>query len=244
MKILILAAGYGTRLKEITKNKPKPLLEINGKTLVDHILDRFHGIDSIDEIIIVTNAKFYTDFITWSKKSKSEFPISIVNDMTTTPENRLGSIGDINFVFKERKLEDDVLVIGGDNLFDYNIDEFIHESKKHPDNVSIGLYDIKNLKDANQFGVVSVDKNNKMTSFEEKPENPKSTLIAMCFYYLPKKTLGLVDDYLVESQKSDRAGDYIKWLHEKFGAYGFIFTGTWYDIGSIEAYEEAKKKFH
>ena len=112
-----------------------------------------------------------------------------------------------------------------------------------PGSVSIGLYDIKSREEASLFGVVEVDGGSKIVSFEEKPAKARSSLIAMCFYYLPQNTLGLINDYLVESQKSDRAGDYIRWLTEKGDVFGFTFEGKWYDIGSVEAYEEAKQKF-
>ncbi|VAX37121.1 hypothetical protein MNBD_UNCLBAC01-1625 [hydrothermal vent metagenome] len=243
MKALILAAGYGTRLKALGENTPKALLEIAQKPLVNHILERIEGLNNLTEVMLVTNDKFYTTFQQWAQATQFSVPIKIINDGTKTPEERLGSIGDIDFTIKKTQLKDDLLVVGGDNLFNYNLDDFIDFSCQKNDSVSMGLYDIHNLEEATQFGVVGVDESSKIISFEEKPQNPKSTLIAMCFYYLPKNSLNLIGEYLDETKISDTSGDYIRWLRENHDVYGFKFTGKWYDIGSIEAYEEAQEKF-
>ena len=243
MKVLILAAGYGTRLKSIAENTPKPLLPINGRPLINYIIDRIKDLPGLDEILVVTNNKFVVNFQDWAKTLKLKAKITVVNDKTNVPEERLGSIGDIQYVIKEQKLSADLLVVGGDNLFDYNVDEYIMTAQKNLKSVSIGLYDIHNLEEAKLFGVVVLNKNGKITSFEEKPAQPKSTLIAMCFYYFPKATLGFIQEYLKDVGKSDTAGDYIRWLTAKYEVYGFKFIGKWYDIGSIEAYYEAQKKF-
>lgn len=243
MKVLVLAAGYGTRLKKITKDKPKPLLEVNGKPLLNYILDTLRNLEGLSEIIVVSNDKFYSDFCEWQKSLALSVPISIVNDGTTSPDNRLGSIGDIQFGIDEKKVKEDLLVVGGDNLFDFNLGEFIAFARRQPDSVSIGAYDIEEIKQASKFGVLSLDAEGVITSFEEKPEHPKSSLVAMCFYYLPQNTLGLISKYLKETNKADRAGDYIKWLCQHGNVYGFTFTGKWFDIGSVESYKEANKKF-
>jgi glucose-1-phosphate thymidylyltransferase len=244
MKVLILAAGYGTRLYPLVKDTPKALLEINNRPLVDYILDRIKDINGLDELLLVTNDKFCSVFQKWADQ-QTDFPhkIRIINDGTKTPDDRLGSIGDIEFALKEAQIDDDVLVVGGDNLFDYNINDYIESSKAKSPSVSIGLYDIGDLAEATKFGVVGLDEHSKIISFEEKPEEPHSTLVAMCFYYLPKNSLGLINDYLVESRKSDTAGDYIRWLYQENDVYGFKFTGKWYDIGSVESYKEAQEKF-
>ncbi|HQP10791.1 MAG TPA: sugar phosphate nucleotidyltransferase, partial [Candidatus Omnitrophota bacterium] len=210
----------------------------------NYILDRVQDMPGLNEVIVVTNEKFHEVFERWAKQQKAfGHPIKILNDGTTTPENRLGSVGDIQFSIKEAKINDDVLVVGGDNLFDYNIREYIEFARSKSPSVSIGIYDIGNLKEATKFGVVAIDADAKIASFEEKPKHPKSTLVAMCFYYFPRESLGLIGDYLKETAKSDTAGDYIRWLHQKSAVYGFTFTGKWYDIGSIESYAQAQEKF-
>lgn len=244
MKVLILAAGYGTRLHSLVKDTPKALLEINGEPLIHYILDKIGSLSGLNEIIVVTNDKFYAVFKDWAQTQKAyRCPITVVNDGTKTPEERLGSIGDIDFVLKKKHLEEDLLVVGGDNLFDYSLQAYVDFARSKSPSVTIGLYDIGNVKEAGRFGVVGLDGQNRVTSFEEKPLQPKSSLIAMCCYYLPQKSLRCVADYLVESGTSDTAGDYIRWLHQKNDVYGFKFCGKWYDIGSVETYKEAQKKF-
>ncbi|HBR15154.1 MAG TPA: nucleoside-diphosphate-sugar pyrophosphorylase [Candidatus Omnitrophica bacterium] len=256
MKALILAAGYGTRLYALGENTPKALLPIQDKPLVNYILDKIEKLPGLDEVLLVTNNKFYPVFEDWAKKLRESIqggagpgkpsfslPVRVVNDGTNTPEERLGSIGDIDFVLRQTSLNDDLLVVGGDNLFDYKLDEYIVFAKERSPAVTIGLYDIKNREEAKKFGVVDLDPRKRIVSFQEKPALPKTTLIAMCFYYFPKKSLGLVSAYLSETVKSDAAGDYIRWLHQENPVYGFQFTGKWYDIGSLEAYQEAQENF-
>lgn len=243
MKAVILAAGYGTRLKKIAKDTPKPLLPVNGKPLLDYILQNLEGIEGLNEIIVVTNDKFFDHFQSWSDAKDYPVKITIVNDGTKTPDDRLGSIGDIHFVIQNQQPDEDVIVIGGDNLFNFNLADYMKFAQSKGDCVSIGAYDINDRDEAKLFGVLSLDDTGKVTSFEEKPEEPKATLVAMCFYYLPRETLPWVGEYLNQTEKSDLAGDYIRWLTQKSDVYGFKFEGKWYDIGSVEAYEEASKHF-
>ncbi len=243
MKVLILAAGYGTRLYAIVKDKPKALLDIHGRPLIEYVLDKIKQLEGLNEFILVTNNKFDKIFQDWAESLKFPYKIKIINDGTLTPEDRLGSIGDINFVLQKYPIKDDVLVLGSDNLFDYSLEDYVRFAKGKPSDVTIGLYDIHNREEAKKFGVVALDKSNKIISFEEKPAEPKSTLVSMCCYYLPQKTLGLIGDYLRESKKSDTSGDYVRWLYQKNNVYGFKFDGKWYDIGSVESYHEAQEKF-
>ena len=244
MQVLILAAGYGTRLYPLTKNTPKPLLPCNHKPIINYLLDKVKNFSGLSEIIVITNDKFYVHFKDWAETLKG-FPASIkvLNDGTTSPEDRLGAMGDIDFALKRNKVAEDLLVMGGDNLFNYSLDSYITFSKRNAPKATIGLYDIKETVLALNFGVVQLDHKKKIISFEEKPKTPKSTLIAMCLYYLSKDSLHSVSDYLRETKRSDTTGDYINWLSMRDTVYGFKFEGKWYDIGSIEAYEEAQQDF-
>jgi glucose-1-phosphate thymidylyltransferase len=242
MKVLILAAGYGTRLASVIKDTPKPLIPINSKPLIDYILDMVKGVPSVSEIVVVTNNKFHTNFEQWALNHK-DFKIRVVNDGTNTPEERLGSVGDINFVWQKEMEVDDWLVIGGDNLLDQNLKDFMKFSLSKESAVCIGVYDIHDRQAATKFGVLAIDSNQKVVSFEEKPANPKSSLITMCLYYFPQVTVPYLTEYLSQSNALDAAGSYIQWLSQNKNVYGFQFNGKWYDIGSIEALKEAQEAF-
>ena len=245
MKVLILAAGYGTRLQAIAKDTPKPLLPINQKPMIDFIINEISQISGITEYVVVTNNKFFGYFQKWQNQQGGlKSRIRIVNDGTSSNEDRLGSVGDMRFVWEKEKAPDDWLVVGGDNLFDFNLSAYMKLARAKAPAVTVGVYDIKDISQAPQFGIVLLDKNGKIVSFEEKPKKPKSTLVTMCFYYFPKDTIGLIGRYLKETSSADAAGGYIKWLSQNKEVYGFQFQGTWYDIGSVEAYHDAQKHFH
>jgi glucose-1-phosphate thymidylyltransferase len=240
MKALILAAGYGTRLYPLTKDFPKPLLEINNRPLITYILEKLAAIEDLEDIFIVTNNRFYWELEKWARRTRQRFGkfiLKVFNDGTTSPDARLGAVGDINFIIEKGVVADeDLLVAGGDNLFDFGLKEFIAFSKKNaPKNVTVGLFDLQDKKKATKYGVLAIDRDNRIISFEEKPKNPKSSLIAMCLYYFPNQTLRLVNEYIKETGESDASGGYISWLCRKIPVYGFVFKGMWEDIGSFDS---------
>ncbi len=242
MKALILAAGYATRLYPLTRNYPKPLLPVAGRPIIDHIAAKIEALRGVDEIIIVTNSKFVSLFREWAEGRKGSLPVSVVDDLTSTPEQRRGAIGDLHFVTGSKGISDDLLVIGGDNLFDAGIEEFlVFSSMKSPAAV-IGAYDIKDRKKAVKYGVVSLD-SGRVVDFQEKPAHPASALVGMCLYYLPRPKLALVDEYLKEGNKKDAIGFFIEWLRKKEDVFCFVFGGHWYDIGHHDSYREADAFF-
>ncbi len=184
MKAIILAAGYGTRLYPLTLNKPKPLLEVAGKPIIEHIINKIEEVEEIDKVFIVTNAKFYKNFKEWCERFKSEKKIKIINDKTKSNEDRLGSLGDINFVIEKEKIKEDALIIAGDNFFHFSLKEFL-ESLRRPDKSAVVLYDVKDRELAKQYGIVGVNEENRMMEFQEKPAEPKSTLASTGVYFYP-----------------------------------------------------------
>ncbi len=242
MKALILAAGYGTRLAAVAKDTPKPLLDVAGKPLIDYTIRKLKPVKGLTEIVVVSNNKFYGKFCDWAL-THPDFKVRIVNDGTNSPEERLGSVGDINFVWANEKSLDDWLILGGDNIFDQDFNQYMDFAKAKSPAMTIGLYDIHDVAGATKFGVAAVDKADKVISFEEKPAQPKSSLIVMLLYYFPKETLAYMEEYRKESNALDAAGSYIKWLSEKKNVYGFQFNGKWYDIGSVESLREAQDYF-
>ena len=246
MKALILAAGYATRLYPLTKEFPKPLLEVENKPIIDYIIDKLDSLGEVTEIIVVTNSKFFPRFETWRTKQKTKIPINIMDDLTKDNATRRGAIGDMDFAIRKKKLNDDLLVIGGDNLFDSALEGFVSfcKAKSVGSSPVIGVYDIKHKSSANKYGVVKLDKQSRIIDFQEKPNKPKSSLVAMCLYYFPKKTLSLLKEYLkARTEKRDATGLYIDWLKQKTAVYGFILKGRWYDIGDHEFYRKAKERF-
>jgi glucose-1-phosphate thymidylyltransferase len=242
MKALILAAGYGTRLAAVVKDTPKPLILVNSKPLIDHIIFQLKAEPSLTEIVVVSNNKFYEQFQQWARTHK-DIKVRVVNDGTNTPEERLGSVGDIHFVWQHENELDDWLVIGGDNLFDQNPVEFMKFAHERSPAITIGVYDIHDKAAATKFGVIGLDPQKRVVSFEEKPAQPKYSLITMCFYYFPKSSIVYLSEYLSQSKALDAAGSYIQWLSQKKNVYGFQFSGKWYDIGSVESLYEAQKFF-
>lgn len=244
MKALILAAGYATRLYPLTKEYPKPLLRVRNRPIIDYIVDKLEIIKNIDEIIVVTNSKFMPNFKNWISASHCRKPLTLVDDLTKSLEGRRGAIGDMDFAISKRRIKSDLLVIGGDNLFDEDLNGFLSFSEKVKGSPLIGVYNIKNRKELKKYGIVMLDRKKRVIDFEEKPLKPKSTFAAMCLYYFPKGKLKLLKRYLKTSNRgSDATGFYIDWLRGKTPVYGFVFDGNWYDIGDFKFYNKAKTRF-
>ncbi|MDD5115922.1 MAG: nucleotidyltransferase family protein [Candidatus Omnitrophica bacterium] len=244
MKALILAAGYATRLYPLTRDYPKPLLEVKGRPIINYIVDKLGTVADIDEIYIVTNNKFIGVFRKWARKVRSPAKITLVNDLTKNNQDRLGSIGDIDFVISAKKVKDDLLVVGGDNLFDGSLKDFLDFAGKRPPAVNMGLYRLKHKKDASRYGVVRLNNRKKVVGFQEKPRRPQSSLVAMCLYLIPRSFLGLVGEYVRgSSNKIDAAGGYIAWIKDRVDVYGYVFDGFWFDIGDHKYLNAAKENF-
>lgn len=245
MKVIILAAGYATRLYPLTLTTPKPLLPVAGKPMVEYVLDNLAPISGIDRIYVVTNAKFATHFQKWSdeyRAAKSKLNFTIVNDGSTDDSNKLGAIGDINYVLTSQKVDDDLIVVAGDNLFSEKLDGFgkFCAEKKGP---VLALYDVGDLEQIKKYNSVSTDDAGRITFFEEKPKNPTSTLTGIALYYYPKSTIPLIRQYIAEGNNPDQPGRLVQWLYPRMPFYTWTVPGLWYDIGSKETLEEANKIF-
>jgi glucose-1-phosphate thymidylyltransferase len=245
MKLLILAAGYATRLYPLTKNKAKPLLDVAGRPMIEHVLATTEEIRELDHIFVVTNEKFARDFETWAaayRKSRPHCPpITVVNDHSTDDSNKLGAIGDIKLVIDSQKVDDDLLIIGGDNLFKSSLAELVQFAAKH--GTTLGVYDIGNLEEMKKYGSVSANDNDQIMEFVEKPPQPKTTLAAMCLYYYPRSVLPMVDQYVKEGNNPDQPGRLVAWLYQRQPAYAYQIRGQWLDIGSFETLDQANREF-
>ena len=242
MKCLILAAGYATRLYPLTKETPKPLLEVAGKSILERLLDKISVIDKIDHVYVVTNSRFAQAFQEWVGNFQYSKPITVIDDRTTSNENRLGAIGDIQFVLDQTGLEDDLMILAGDNLFDFDLrdfDQFFQE--KNADVIT--AYEISDINLRRRVGIVELDSSAKILSFEEKPQEPKSSFGVPALYIYKQETLPLIKQYLHEGNNPDAPGHFIPWLIKHKPMFAYQFEGDWHDIGTLESYEEAQVVF-
>ncbi|MDO8459630.1 MAG: nucleotidyltransferase family protein [Nanoarchaeota archaeon] len=240
MKAILPAAGYATRLYPLTLDIPKALLLINGKPLIEYIIEKILKLEDINEIIIVTNDRFYHSFVKWGSSFKSTVPIKIINDKTKNNEERLGTVGDIDFVLKKEKITEDIVIINSDNLFSFDLKE-IYDYFKEKRNV-VGLFDVGHLDISRKMGNPVMDKYNRITYFKEKDKNTNSTVCAIGIYFFSSESISLIDDYLCAGNSPDRSGDFIEWFYNKLDIYGYIFDNSgdyWFDIGSKEDYDKA-----
>ena len=188
MKCIVLAAGYATRLYPLTENQPKPLLEVAGKSILDHAMEKIDRVKEIDEVIIVTNDKFAGHFEEWKKAVTYSKILRVVNDGTLTNDTRLGAIGDIQFVIDQLKINDDLMIIAGDNLFEFELADFA-TFFYNKDSDCITTYHEANEAQLKRAGVIEIDEESRVLSFEEKPEQPKSSFCVPAFYLYRKDTL-------------------------------------------------------
>jgi glucose-1-phosphate thymidylyltransferase len=245
MKVLILAAGYATRLYPLTQNQPKPLLPVAGKPMIEYVLDNIAPIGGIDRVYVVTNNKFAGHFQKWAdnyRATKSKLDFTIVNDQSTDDTNKLGAIGDLHLVITKEKVDDDLIVVAGDNLFSQSVEAFgkFCREKNAP---VLAVYDVGSLEEIKKYNSISMDAEGRITFFEEKPKNPTSTLTGIALYYYPKSTLPLIKQYIAEGNNPDQPGRLVQWLYPKVPFYTWVVPGIWYDIGSKESLEEANKVF-
>ncbi len=245
MKVLILAAGYATRLYPLTLTRPKPLLEVAGKPMIEHVLDNIAPIPGIDRVYVVTNAKFAEPFQQWSdhyRANKSRLNFTIINDGSTDDSNKLGAIGDLNLVLDREQVDDDLIVVAGDNLFSTPIEQF-GEYCRAMNTPVLGVYDVGNLEDIKKYNSISVDGNGRITFFEEKPKSPTSTLTGIALYFYPRATLPLIRQYVAEGNNPDQPGRLVQWLYTRTPFHTWRVPGLWFDIGSKETLEEANVIF-
>jgi len=245
MKVLILAAGYATRLYPLTLTQPKPLLPVDGQPMIEYVLDNLAPIGGIDRVYVVTNAKFAGHFQKWSdgyRASKSKLDFTIVNDGSTDDSNKLGAIGDMHLVITKEKVDDDLMVVAGDNLFSESLQDFgrVCREKKAP---VLAVYDVGNLQEITKYNSITIDTSGKITFFEEKPKNPTSTLTGIALYYYPKSTLPLIHQYIAEKNNPDQPGRLVQWLYQRTPVYTWRVPGIWFDIGSKESLAEANTIF-
>jgi len=231
VKAIILAGGYATRLQPLTDDLSKCLLPVGGKPMVDWILERIREVEEIDEVHVVTNSRFAQDFERWAGPKNG---VTVHDDGTSSNDDRLGAVGDIAFTLERAGIDDDVLVIAGDNLFDYDLEGFVEFRRSKGVASAVAVHDVGDLRLASQYGIVEVAGDDRIVDFVEKPAEPPSTFAATATYIYHREHVPLVGQYLAEGNAPDQAGSFVAWLQAREPVYAYRFTGSWLDIGDRE----------
>ena len=242
MKNIVIAAGYATRLGELTKNFPKPLLKIGENTILGRMLDDIDRISEIDEHIIITNHKFAGIFEEWAAGQHYSKPITIVDDGTETNETRLGAVCDLLFAMEKLSIDDDMLVVAADNLLFFSFQEFVDFAREKGTSC-IMCHEQPSIEKLQRTGVVELDDNMRVLGMEEKPQVPKSHWAVPPFYIYLRKDLDLVRHSVENGCGKDAPGNLAHYLVERTDIHAWKMTAGRFDIGSIDTYEEAVKRF-
>ena len=240
MKCLILAAGYATRLYPLTENFPKPLLEVNGKTILDWLVDDIDSSELVDQYVVISNHKFVSQFEKWAEGKKQN--IVVLDDGTSTNETRLGAVKDLQFAIDELKLDDDLLIIAGDNVLDFSLTTFIQYALQKKTSCIMRYYEPK-LERLKKSGVVVVNEDDLVIGMKEKPEKPQSTWCCPPFYLIANKDIPMVAKGIVAGCGTDAPGSFIAWLYKKVSVYAMKMPGKRYDIGNLKKYTKIKAEY-
>ena len=238
MKAIVLAAGYATRLYPLTLNTPKALLPVGGRPMLDRVLGSLAGVGA-DRTYVVTNAKFAPQFSEWAAAQPD---VTVIDDGTTSEEDRLGAIGDIVFVLEQAEIDDDLVVVAGDNLFSEELSAF-GDFCRERDAPVLAVYDVGDLAQMSKYNSIETDEQGRITYFEEKPANATSTLTGIALYFYPRHVLPLIEQYVAEGNNPDQPGRLVQWLYPRVDIYTWRVPGKWYDIGSAETLREADEVF-
>ena len=240
MKCLILAAGYATRLYPLTENFPKPLLAVGEKTILDWLIDDIDASGEVDEYVVISNHKYAHCFDSWANEKSQK--ITVVDDGTDTNETRLGAVKDIQFAIEKLGLDDDMLVIAGDNVLDFSLTKFVAYAKAKNASCIMRYYEPE-FKKLLKCGVVTVDENDKVLKMTEKSPEPATNWCCPPFYYYTRNDVSLVGKGIESGCGTDAPGSYIAWLCSQTNVYAMEMPGKRYDIGNLESYEKVKAEY-
>ena len=242
MKNIVIAAGYATRLGELTRNFPKPLLKIGRSTILGHLLDDIDTIPEVDEHIIVTNHRFADIFRQWATDQTYTKPITIVDDGTETNETRLGAVCDLLYAMEQLAIDDDMLVVAADNLLFFSFREFVDFANEKGTSC-IMCHEQPDVEKLRRTGVIVVDGQMRVLNMEEKPEQPKSNWAVPPFYIYKKQDLSLVRGSVADGCGKDAPGNLAHYMVEHTTVHAWPMSAGRFDIGSLDTYYEAQKLF-
>lgn len=239
MKAIILVAGYASRLYPLTLDKPKALLTLNGETLLDLLMKKIHKVPAIDEVILVSNEKFYNQFNDWKNNYSGDMKITVLNDGTTSNETRLGAIGDTEFAIEQLNIDDEIMLLVSDNYFTFSLKDYYDFYKsKNADCILVTEFDDLEYLGKN-FACVKLGDNGQIIDMVEKPGGiPDTNIGAYASYIYTKDSVKLIKKYLDEGNNKDAPGYFPSWLYKQKPVYAYSFKGECYDIGTIEVYKK------
>ena len=240
MKCLILAAGYATRLYPLTENFPKPLLKVGEKTILDWLIDDIDGSGLVDEFVVISNHKFAHHFDAWAKEKTQK--VTVLDDGTDSNETRLGAVKDIQFAIDKLGLDDDMLVIAGDNVLDFSLTKFMDYAKKKGASCVMRYYEPEFQK-LLKTGIVTCDEDDRILRMTEKSPTPETHWCCPPFYYYTKEDARMVKKGIEAGCGVDAPGSYIAWLCTQVPVYAMEMPGKRYDIGNLESYEAVQKSY-
>ncbi len=240
MKCVILAAGYATRLYPLTENFPKPLLKVGEKTILDWLLDDIHTAGLVDEYIVISNHKFAPHFQKWADSHC--LPITVVDDGTSTNETRLGAVCDIQFAIDQLKLDDDLLIIAGDNVLDFSLTLFIRYAQEKDTSCTMRYFEADENR-LRKCGVSEIDENEVLLSLEEKPAKPKSNWCTPPFYFYKATDAKKIRDAIADGCGTDAPGSLVAWMCQHSVLHSMEMPGSRYDIGNLESYQKVQKTY-
>lgn len=240
MKCLILAAGYATRLYPLTENFPKPLLKVGEKTILDWLIDDLRSANTIDAFIVISNHRFADHFDVWAKAHS--LPITVVDDGTSTNETRLGAVRDIQYALDRLNLDDDLLIIAGDNVLDFSLTSFLRYVQEKGTSCTMRYYEPDESK-LKRCGVSEIDGNERLLSLEEKPDAPKSHWCTPPFYFYTKADAARIKEAIADGCGTDAPGSLVAWMCRRSVMHSMEMPGSRYDIGNLESYETVQKTY-